>query len=86
MADLLAAEARTAVGQRELPHGTDPAQLAVELGAILTGTNLVSVLHGDFHATSRARTATGTRLSRYPACREDAAYLDPGPQLGLSQP
>jgi len=62
--DLLAAEARTAVGQRELPEGTDPAQLAFELGVILAGTDIVSVLHDDLGAVSRARTAIRARLTR----------------------
>jgi len=62
--DLLAAEARTAAGQRELPDSTDAAQLAFELGVILAGTDIVSVLHDDFHAVSRARTAIRTRLTR----------------------
>lgn len=62
--DLLAAEARTAAGQAELPDGTDDTQLAFELGVILAGTNLVSVLHDDLHAISRARTAIHARLTR----------------------
>ena len=62
--DLLAAEARAAVGQRELPDGTDAAQLAFELGVILAGTDIVSVLHDDLHAISRARTAIRARLTR----------------------
>ncbi|HYY19685.1 MAG TPA: TetR/AcrR family transcriptional regulator [Streptosporangiaceae bacterium] len=62
--DLLAAEARAAVGQAELPDGTDDTQLAFELGVILAGTNLVSVLHDDLHAISRARTAIHARLIR----------------------
>jgi len=62
--DLLAAEARTAAGRRELPDGTDADQLAFELGVILAGTNIVSVLHGDFHVITRARTAIRTRLAR----------------------
>ncbi len=61
--DLLAAEARTAAEKGELPDGTDPAQLAFELGVILAGTNIVSVLHDDHHAISRARTAIRTRLT-----------------------
>jgi len=61
--DLLAAEARTAADQGELPEGTDAAQLAFELGVILAGTDLVSVLHDDLHAINRARTAIGTRLT-----------------------
>ena len=62
--DLLVAEARTAADQRELPEGTDAAQLAFELGVILAGTDLVSVLHDDLHAINRARTASCTRLTR----------------------
>jgi AcrR family transcriptional regulator len=62
--DLLAAEARAAAGQRELPDGTDAAQLAFELGVILAGTDIVSVLHDDLHAISRARTAIRARLTR----------------------
>jgi AcrR family transcriptional regulator len=61
--DLLGAEARTAAGKRELPDSTDAAQLAFELGVILAGTDIVSVLHDDFHAVSRARTAIRTRLT-----------------------
>jgi AcrR family transcriptional regulator len=62
--DLLAAEARAAAGQRELPDGTDAAQLAFELGVILAGTDIVSVLHDDLDAISRARTAIRARLTR----------------------
>jgi AcrR family transcriptional regulator len=62
--DLLAAEARAAVRKRELPDGTDAAQLAFELGVILAGTDIVSVLHDDLHAISRARTAIRARLTR----------------------
>ena len=61
--DLLAAEARAAVGKHELPDGTDAAQLAFELGVILAGTDIVAVLHDDFQAVSRARTAIRTRLA-----------------------
>ncbi len=61
--DLLVAEARAAVAHGELPDSTDAAQLAFELGVILAGTNLVSVLHDDYHAIGRARTAIRTRLA-----------------------
>jgi hypothetical protein len=61
--DLLAEQARTAVGRGELPAGTDAAQVAFEMGVILAGTNLVSVLHDDLHAISRARTAIRSRLT-----------------------
>jgi AcrR family transcriptional regulator len=62
--DLLAAEAGAAADKRELPDGTDAAQLAFELGVILAGTNLVSVLHDDLHVISRAQTAVLARLAR----------------------
>ena len=61
--DLLVQQARAAAEHGELPDGTDAAQLAFELGVILAGTNLVSVLHDDLQAISRARTAIRTRLS-----------------------
>jgi hypothetical protein len=61
--DLLVQQADTAADKRELPEGTDAAQLAFELGVILAGTDIVSVLHDDFHAVSRARTAIRTRLA-----------------------
>jgi len=61
--DLLAAEARTAAGGGELPDGTDAAQVAFELGVILAGTDIVSVLHDDLNAIGRARTAIRTRLA-----------------------
>ena len=48
---------------RELPDSTDAAQLAFELGVTLARTDIVSVLHDDFHAISRARTAVRTRLA-----------------------
>jgi AcrR family transcriptional regulator len=60
--DLLTAEARVATRDGQVPDGTDPAQLAFELGVILAGTNLVSVLHDDNQAISRARTAIRSRL------------------------
>jgi AcrR family transcriptional regulator len=61
--DLLAAEARTAADGGELPDGTDAAQVAFELGVILAGTDIVSVLHDDLHPIGRARTAIRTRLA-----------------------
>ena len=61
--DLLVREARAAADKGELPDGTDAVQLAFELGVILAGTDLVSVLHDDLHAISRARTAVRTRLA-----------------------
>ena len=55
--DLLAAEAETARVNGELPDGTEPDQLAFELGVILAGTNIVAVLHDDPVAVRRAREA-----------------------------
>jgi hypothetical protein len=61
---LLLREAETAVGGGELAEGSDPAQIAFELGVILAGTNLVSVLHDDVVVIDRARDAVRRRLTR----------------------
>ncbi len=61
--DLLGREAGVAVDKGELPEGTDPGQLAFELGVILAGTNIVSVLHDDQAVVARARAAVKSRLS-----------------------
>jgi AcrR family transcriptional regulator len=61
--DVLVAEASAAVDRGELPVGTDPQQLAFELGVILAGTNIVSVLHDDFSVIGRARSAVMIRLA-----------------------
>jgi AcrR family transcriptional regulator len=61
--DLLEHEAREARDRDELPPGTDPSQLAFELGVILAGTNIVSVLHDDQAAIERARRAIHDRLT-----------------------
>jgi hypothetical protein len=53
----LEAEARTAVEGGELPAGTDPAQVAFELNAIVMGLNNARQLHGDGAAPARARRA-----------------------------
>lgn len=60
--DLLVAEARAASEGGELPGDRDPAQLAFELGVILAGTNIVTVLHDDDGAIARARSAVRARL------------------------
>lgn len=60
--DLLLHECRHAGQRDELPASTDPAQLAFELGALLAGTNVISVLHNDSAAIDRARAAVRTRL------------------------
>jgi AcrR family transcriptional regulator len=61
--DLLEREAKTAVENGELPAGTDPGQLAFEIGVVLAGTNLVSVLHDDLAVVTRARSAVRSRLA-----------------------
>jgi AcrR family transcriptional regulator len=60
--ELLARSAREAAAARHLPEGADPDQVAFELGAILAGTNIVSVLHSDDAAVERARHAVRQRL------------------------
>lgn len=60
--DLLAQEADLAVQKGQLPEGADGAQIAFELGSILAGTNIISVLHDDHVVIDRARTAVRTRL------------------------
>lgn len=60
--DLLDAEARSAHERSELSEGRDPSQLAFELGVILAGTNIVTVLHNDNRAIARARAAVRDRL------------------------
>lgn len=61
--DLLDAEARSAHERTELPEGLEPAQLAFELGVILAGTNIASVLHNDDRVIARARAAVRDRLT-----------------------
>jgi AcrR family transcriptional regulator len=61
--DLLGREAMAAVDRGELPVGIDPDQLAFELGVVLAGTNIVSVLHDDVAVIDRARSAVKSRLS-----------------------
>jgi hypothetical protein len=61
--ELLEQTAREAGKAGELPAGTDPAQLAFELSAILAGTNIVAVLHDDDDAAiDHARRAVTARL------------------------
>ncbi len=61
--ELLEQTAREAGQAGELPAGTDPAQLAFELSAILAGTNIVAVLHDDDTAIDHARRAIAARLA-----------------------
>jgi AcrR family transcriptional regulator len=60
--DLMLTECRQAGESDELPQGTEPDQLAFELGALLAGTNVISVLHDDSAAIDRARRAVRARL------------------------
>ncbi|MBX7432219.1 TetR/AcrR family transcriptional regulator [Mycobacterium sp. Y57] len=60
--DLLRQTADEAHRQGELPAGTDPDQLAFELGAMLTGTNIIAVLHSDDTAIERAHRTIRERL------------------------
>ena len=53
-----------AADQGQLAKDTEPEQLAFELGPILAGTNIVSVLHDDTSAIARGRAAIRSRLSR----------------------
>ena len=59
--ELLTQTARDAHAAAELP-GTDPDQLAFELGAILAGANLAAVLHDDNTIIDRAREAIRSRV------------------------
>lgn len=61
--DLLGQEAEEADARSELPPGSDPAQLAFELGVILAGTNIVAVLHDDNATVVSARRAIQHRLA-----------------------
>lgn len=61
--DLLEHEALAAEEKGELQTGTDPEQLAFELGALLTGANIITVLHSDQGVIDRARLAVRTRLA-----------------------
>ena len=61
--DLLLAEAQSAHEQGQLPKNRDPTQLAFELGVILAGTNIVTVLHNDDRSIARAREAVRDRLA-----------------------
>ena len=64
--DLLRGEAQTAAANGELADDTDPGQLAFELGVIVAGTNIVTVLHDDPAAIARARVTIHRRLTAAP--------------------
>ncbi len=59
---LLTDTARQAYAANELPPGTDPDQLAFELGVILAGSDIAAVLHNDNTIIGRARQAIHARL------------------------
>jgi AcrR family transcriptional regulator len=59
---LLSDTAREAHATGELAPGTDPDQLAFELGAILAGSDIAAILHDDNTIIDRARQAIHTRL------------------------
>jgi AcrR family transcriptional regulator len=61
--ELLERTARETAEAGELAPGTDPAQLAFELSAMLAGTSIVAVLHDDDTAIDRARRGVAARLA-----------------------
>ena len=60
--DLLGQEARAAADRGELPEDAQPDQIAFELGVILAGTDIVSVLHDDLGVLDQGRSAIRDRL------------------------
>jgi AcrR family transcriptional regulator len=62
-AQLLSETTREAHSAHELPPGTDPDQLAFELGALLAGSDIAAVLHDDNTLIDRARRAVRARLN-----------------------
>ena len=59
---LLSETTRQAHAAHELPAGTDPDQLAFELGALLAGADIAAVLHDDNTLIDRARQSVRARL------------------------
>jgi AcrR family transcriptional regulator len=59
---LLSETARQAHTAQQLVPGTDPDQLAFELGALLAGSNIAAVLHDDNTLIDRARQAVHAQL------------------------
>ena len=59
---LLSETTRQAHTAHELAPGTDPDQLAFELGAILAGSDIAAILHDDNAIIDRARQAVRARL------------------------
>jgi AcrR family transcriptional regulator len=60
---LLSQTTSEAHAAHELAAGTDPDQLAFELGAILAGSDIAAVLHDDNTIIDRARQAVSSRLN-----------------------
>jgi hypothetical protein len=60
---LLSQASRQAHTAHELAPGTDPDQLAFELGALLAGSNIAAILHDDNTLIDRARQAVRAQLS-----------------------
>lgn len=60
--DVLLQEAQAADAHGELTPGTDPAQLAFELGAMMAGANVLAVLHDDQTIIDRARASVRARI------------------------
>ena len=50
------------IGNEEKDEDAEPDQIAFELGVILAGTDIVSVLHDDLGVLDRARSAIRDRL------------------------
>ncbi len=69
--ELLAQATHQAHAAGELSPGSDPDQLAFELGAILAGANLAAVLHDDNTIIGRAREAIRSRVRALPASLHD---------------
>jgi hypothetical protein len=63
-AQLLSETTRAAHSAHELPPGTDPDQLAFELGALLAGSDIAAILHDDNTLIDRARRAVRAQLGR----------------------
>jgi hypothetical protein len=57
------AKPRRRTPRGELPPDIDPTQLAFELGVILAGTSIITILHNDNTAIERARRAINERLA-----------------------
>lgn len=61
--NLLAANASQAIANEELPVGTDPRSLTLELGTMLTGADIAFLLHEDPAILAGIRASIRGRLS-----------------------